>query len=375
MHFKRAILGVATSVALASAAKHQLFVGSFSTKFLYTLEYDDSLQTLGLAETIPVNSASSWIALSYDKKNLYATDWEAVVPSFVSYSVDDARTITYERRISGDMSCSDSKSIFITANPNTPYTVYGNFFYGNAKCGSVMSVSANGSLSSVIQGFNYADGSAVHGTAISPNSQYLYSADHGTNSIWVHRMDDIDGTLKYLSQSVMPTENAKPRHVVAHPEGKYIYAVMEGTSEVVQFSTSHLNNLTALQDKFSLIKEGEDPSDFWADEIALSANNLYLWASNRAHDSGRKGYISAFQVGEDGHITQQYFLTETTSSGGFANAVAPSLFDDRVVAITDNTTGFVEVWKMNGENTQAVPVAHLDIKDGGGCCANAVWYS
>ncbi|KAI1770459.1 carboxy-cis,cis-muconate cyclase [Hypoxylon cercidicola] len=375
MLYHRGLLTAASFMALAEAAKHQLIIGTFSTNFLYTAEYDDVAQTLELIKTTPTNAASSWISLSHDKKNLYGTDWNALTPSFVSYSVKDASTIDYEARVEGSSDCTGKKSIFIDASPTAPYAVYGNYFYGNAKCGTVMSVHDNGTLHSVLQGYEYDDGSAVHGVSFSSDSQYLYSADDGGNSLWVHQINQADGSLEYISRMTWPIDGAGPRHVVTHPAGGYVYTVLEGSSQVAMCMTSELNNLYPMQQIFPLIKDGDQASDFWADEVALSATNKYLWASNRAYDPSRKGYISAMEVGEDGALVKQYFLTETTNSGGYANAVTPSPFDDTLVAITDNSTGFIEMWKMNDDKTGANVVAHLDINDAGGCCANAVWYS
>ncbi|KAI6085550.1 hypothetical protein F4821DRAFT_148867 [Hypoxylon rubiginosum] len=374
MRFLQAFSTIASFMALTEAAKHQLIIGTFSTNFLYTAEYDDEAQTLELIKTTPTNAASSWISLSHDKKNLYGTDWNAETPSFVSYSVKDASTIDYEVRVDGSSDCTGEKSIYIEASPEPPYAVYGNYFYGNAKCGTVMSVHDNGTLNSVIQSFEYADGSAVHGLSFSADKKYLYSADDGGNSLWVHGIND-DGTLTFHDQLTWPDDGADPRHVVTHPNGRYVYTVLEASSQVGQCITNDLGNLYTLQQSFSLIKDGDQASDFWADEVALSANNKYLWASNRAHDPARKGYLSAFEVNEHGALMQQYFLAETTNSGGYANAVAPSPFDDGLVAITDNSTGFVEVWRMNDDKAGASVIAHLDIDDGHGCCANAVWYS
>ncbi|KAI1758729.1 Lactonase, 7-bladed beta-propeller-domain-containing protein [Hypoxylon sp. FL1150] len=365
---------VASFMALAEAAKHQLIIGTFSTNFLYSAEYDDKAQTLELIKTTPAQGASSWISLSHDKKNLYGTDWNAETPSFVSYSVKDASTIDFEVRLDGSSECTGMKSIYIEGSPEPPYAVYGNYFYGDAKCGTVMSVHDNGTLRSVIQNYQYANGSAIHGLSFSADHKYLYSADDGGNSLWVHAIGD-DGTLELHDQMTWPDDGADPRHVVTHPAGGYVYTVLEASSLVGQCITNELGNLYTLNQSFSLVKDGDDPKDFWADEVALSANNQYLWASNRAKNAIRKGYISAFEVNEHGALMQQYFLTETTNSGGFANAVSPSPFDDGLVAITDNSTGFVEMWKMNDDKTGASVVAHLDIDDGHGCCANAVWYS
>ncbi|KAI2613865.1 uncharacterized protein GGS25DRAFT_469379 [Hypoxylon fragiforme] len=239
-----------------------------------------------------------------------------------------------------------------------------------------MSVHDNGTLDSVIQQFEYANGSAPHGVSFSSDSAFLYTADDGGNSLWVHDINQTDGTVTSQMHLDMSSSwaHADPRHIVTHPKGDYVYVVLEGTSEVAQALTSTLGKLYLLTESYSLLKPGDNATDFWADEVALSANNKYLWASNRARHADRKGYISAIEVKESGQLGQQYFLTETSSSGGYANAVSPSPFDDNIVAITDNSTGFVEMWKMADDKSGASMIAHLDINDGSGCCANAVWY-
>lgn len=64
MRYVRALFTAASFMALAEAAKHQLIIGTFSTNFLYTVEYDDTTQSLELVKKTPTNAASSWISLS-----------------------------------------------------------------------------------------------------------------------------------------------------------------------------------------------------------------------------------------------------------------------------------------------------------------------
>ncbi|KAI0180612.1 carboxy-cis,cis-muconate cyclase [Hypoxylon sp. FL1284] len=387
MHCIQALSFLASCAALAEAAKHQLIVGTFSTKFLYTVEYDDTAETLELVKTTPTDAASSWISFSHDKKNLYGTDWASKNPSFVSYSVSDASTLSFEARLESTSAWVGEKSVFVQASPAAPHAVYGSYFYGNAKCGTVMSVHVNGTLRAVVQDFAYADGSAVHGVAFSTadddDARYLYSADDNGNSLWVHEIAQgaaAEGTLGTARQRVRwPETGAGPRHLVAHPAGAYVYAVLEGASQVAEVAVvaGSPPQLQPTGRTFPLLRDGDDKADFWADEVALSApQGRYLWASSRARSTTRRGYISALEVDEaTGELGRQLFLAETSSSGGFANAVAPSPFDDGLVALTDNSTGFVEVWRMDGGGAGAAVVAHLDIDDSQGCCANAVWYS
>lgn len=108
--------------------------------------------------------------------------------------------------------------------------------------------------------------------------------------------------------------------------------------------------------------------------MALSYSKNTLWTTARARSSNSTGYISAFSLSSTGAIESQLFVTATSTSGGTANAVTPSDFTDKYVALTDSSVGFVEIWTIADDNSAATLVAHLDLDDGG-CCANAVWYS
>jgi len=103
----------------------------------------------------------------------------------------------------------------------------------------------------------------------------------------------------------------------------------------------------------------------------LSHSGRYLWASTRSRNATETGYISVFSVGSSGKVGERLFLKKSTGTGGAANAVRPSDWDDRWVANTDSALGVVEVWEFDGKTARVV--ASLGIRDTG-CCATAVWY-
>lgn len=283
-----------------------------------------------------------------------------------------------------------------------PYAVYGNLYYREARCGTVFSVDpetgalgGGGVEGGIVQNYTYGEagsGSAVHGMTWSATiAGVVYSADTGGNAIWTHTRDNDTGALSLVDKLDLPEDrmggHCGPRHLAAPRQGNYLYVVCEASSKVVQLSLNQdefqTPNATAVAAKqWPLLPEHDNDgnpynaADYWADEVLLSASGDWMWASNRAHDRGRQGYVSVFRMqAEDGDVTSQVFLQPTATSGGFANAIAPSPFDDRFAALTENVTGSVEIWRLADNNQSASVVAHLDIPDGEGCCANVVWYS
>lgn len=254
--------------------------------------------------------------------------------------------------------------------------MYGAYFgSGEAGCGTVFSVDDAGKLDAVTQNYTYFSSSAVHGTALSPDSRFLYSADDSGNTLWAHSVDQTTGEVTLLANLTAPDSSSHPRHVTVHPNGSYIYTIYESTSELAQYTVDQSTGIPSFENvTYSLLPSGLDTSSYWADEVALSYSNQYLWATDRGRETNTTGYISVFTLDDDGAIQGQNFLISTTSSGGTANSVAPSPFTDRFAALTDSATGFVEIWELSDDASSAQVVAHLDLNDGG-CCANAVWYS
>jgi carboxy-cis,cis-muconate cyclase len=298
----------------------------------------------------------------------------------VSYSLANATDISHDVTIPAGGNCT-ATAIFVVADPNPPHAVYGTFFGSDAGCGTVFSVDDSGAMVEAIQNYTYFDSSAVHGTAFSPDSRFLYSADDSGNTVWTHSVDRTTGEVSFLANLTAPSSKAHPRHVAVHPNGKYLYVILEGSSQLGQYLVDENTGVPSFTNvTYPLLETGQDVSAFWADEVALSFSNSYLWATNRvevdasAALANGTGYISVFSLDDSGTILSQNFLIPTTSGGGTSNSVAPSPFSDRFAALTDSEVGFLEIWELASNGSSASVVAHLDLADGG-CCANAVWYS
>ncbi|ETS77426.1 hypothetical protein PFICI_11300 [Pestalotiopsis fici W106-1] len=370
----RSIGTFASLLAFAHALTHQLIIGTLGTKSLYTVEFDDEASTLKLLANTSVPVPGSWITLNHDNTKLYTNAW-ATGPQFASYSLSDNHEITHDVTIAAGGNCT-ATSIFVVANPNPPYSVYGSFFGSNGGCGSVLSVDENGVLDAAIQNYTLSSAAGVHGTALSSDSRFLYSADDSANALWTHSIDPETGKVTFVANLTALSTGADPRHVAVHPSGKFLYVVLEGSNEIAQYTIDQSTGIPSFENViYPLISSGDNASSYLGgDEVALSSSNKHLWATTRGGMDGTAGYISVFTLDENGAIKSQNFLTHTSTSGGGSNAVAPSPSTDRYAALMDSSKGFVEIWELAEDASNATIVAHLDLADGG-CCANAVWLS
>ncbi|KAH8893006.1 3-carboxy-cis,cis-mucoante lactonizing enzyme [Thozetella sp. PMI_491] len=274
-----------------------------------------------------------------------------------------------------------------------PYNVYIASWPGPNACALSLSTWANGTLDKAIDSWGYAPTSAVHGFALGSSTglgnaggQLLYSADVGGDSIWTHRVRASDGKVTQVGRHTVAA-GSHPRHLAVHPQGQYLYSVMEAGNRVAAFSLSSDFSQSGYIDEeessYSLLPTAKDTASYWSAEVMLSQDARYLWATARAQqNTTRLGYISAFLLDDDGTIVKRMFMVPTTTKGGIANAIAPAPWGPAWAAMADFGTGYVQMWRMTGRNestdgvveyTSATAVARVDISDGG-CCANVAWY-
>ncbi|KAH6661164.1 Lactonase, 7-bladed beta-propeller-domain-containing protein [Truncatella angustata] len=375
----RSVTLLAAGAVPALADTHHLFAGFFSGSTIVGVEFDDAASTLTLVNNITTSATSGakWVSLDARKQNVYV----GTTGAFQSYSITDDLGLTYQSNVSLSSDCSNANFIAVSTAP--PYTVFGTPYGGG--CSSLaISVDESGTLETAFANVTYDSAGGVHGTSISHDNDFLYSADDMGNAVWVHAYDNETGTVTEV-QYLKAADDSDPRHLTAHPNGKWVYVVYEAGNSIAAYERdSDSGELTFTNKTYSLLPAGyTNSSSYWADEVLLSIPSSngsalspkYLIAATRSRTVGVPGYVSAFALDSDsGAITEQLFLLPTTNSGGSANAVSPAPFSEDYFAITDSGSNFLEVWKIDasGDVTTAAAVAHLGLASGP---ANAVWYS
>jgi 6-phosphogluconolactonase len=140
------------------------------------------------------------------------------------------------------------------------------------------------------------DASHPHCILPSPDGQYVYVADKGTDLVSGFRWQA--GRLSPLESGTTKVQSGSgPRHLAFHPRLPYLYLINElnATVDVFAYETAtgalqHRQNISTLPDDY----EGWNACA----DIHLSPDGKSLYASNRGHNS-----LALFQVGEDGRLT------------------------------------------------------------------------
>lgn len=405
-------LTLASLLSYTTAKLNHLFVGNLGhPSSVYALTFDTSTHNLTLTKNITASASHHWLAFSPNKRNLYGTSY--FTSELSSYSIlDHGNDLQLDKVLQTPTKC-HSNDTFAHIVPLPQYNViYTASWPGNAACYLVTNTLENGTLDHLGYSDMYTNTSGIHGLALRPglNKQFVYAADTHADVIWTHAVLD-GGRLSVPTPKNVSWDGKAPRHLAAHPNGKWLYAVFEAGNSVSAYPVSNfttdgrLGNTTT---RFSLIPSTNqktstlDPSPplderWWGAEITISPSGRLLWATTRAKNgSDDTGFISAFLLSPDGEIIERLFAEPTTTKAGVANSVSVAPETDEYVANTDwkggSGNGYVQVWKVEGLGELGVKkgddgewrrtggdvgmkeVARVDIKDQGGCCANVVWY-
>jgi 6-phosphogluconolactonase len=114
-----------------------------------------------------------------------------------------------------------------------------------------------------------------------PTNRFAIATDLGADKLLIYRLDLENGRLiKHDEVKVQP--GAGPRHIIFHPNGRFMYLINELNSTlIVYLYDSDAGRLEEIQ-TITTLPEGYKDENLCAD---LHICGSYLYASNRKHDS------------------------------------------------------------------------------------------
>ncbi|WP_276381707.1 lactonase family protein [Flavobacterium sp. H4147] len=191
--------------------------------------------------------------------------------------------------------------VYVSVHKNGKWLANANYTEGSV---SVYPLLENGKIDSIVQNFQYMDGSThkerqtrshVHSAVFSPECDFLFLPDLGADKIRCYAFDS------NLKKPLVETQNpftktdleAGPRHFTFHPNQKFGYCIeeMAGQISVYKYENGILNKIQRIATHPDNIKEGFESSD-----IHISPDGKFLYATNR----GKENNIAIFSIDENG---------------------------------------------------------------------------
>ncbi|MFN8252829.1 MAG: lactonase family protein [Ferruginibacter sp.] len=184
-------------------------------------------------------------------------------------------------------------------------------FAGNYTSGSIglLKIKKDGSLESLKQVIQHSgsgpntarqQSAHVHATYLTADNKYLLVPDLGMDKLKLYAFNAAKGHLLPANPAeVTVTPGGGPRHVDIHPNGKYVYLVLEMTGEIVVYKNKGNTALEEIQ-TISAQPPYIKTSNISGADIHVSPDGKFLYSSNR----GDANTIAIFSINAvDGQLT------------------------------------------------------------------------
>ena len=154
------------------------------------------------------------------------------------------------------------------------------------------------------------DAPHAHMITADPGNRFVLSVDLGQDRIYVYRFDPNSGKLSPVEPdsfvSLPPGDG--PRHLVFHPNGRWVYVLGEESSTITFFQYDPARGTLASQQTISSLPKGFAGTNFTS-EIVISPDGRFLYAANRLHDS-----IAICSIGQRGEVS---LIGEVSTMGDY----------------------------------------------------------
>ncbi|MEP6746284.1 MAG: lactonase family protein [Bacteroidota bacterium] len=288
----------------AQNAATYLFVGTYTdqipAKGIYVYKMNPASGTLTEVGTGEDVTNPSFLTIAPNGQYLYAcTDTRMVVPGSISSFEIDSSTghINFINKQSSD----GANPVYLTVDKSNKFVIAGNYTEGNV---AVFNINSNGSIKPAVQTIQFTGNSInkerqekahIHSTVFSPNYEYVYLPDLGSDKIHVCKFNA--GNSKLLTAmdnlTVKTVPGSGPRHMVFHPNKKFAYCIEEmgGTVSVYSYSNGKLAPVQRI------MSNAKNATEYSSADIHISPDGLFLYTSNRIENT-----ISVFSINKDGKL-------------------------------------------------------------------------
>jgi len=333
---------VKKEVTLQNKNNYTFFVGTYTNGesqgiYKYSLQNDGSLQKIGLAAK---TENPSFLTKSSDNKYLIAVNeinsenGLGTVESFLIKG--DSLNFINKGSSGGAHPC------FVAAN-ESGFILTANYTSGNI---GFLKINSKGELTNLLdvqqhtgKGTNdRQEGPHAHSVWFDPSDNNIISVDLGTNELWFSHIDTLQQKIiPSIPNKLRMASGAGPRHLVFHPNQKWIYVVNElnGTITLLQKIE---NRKYDIKDSFSTLPKNYTEPNTCAD-IHISNDGKFVYASNRGHNS-----IAIFKVNITNGSLNLIGHESTRGDGPRNFSLSP---DDKFLLVANQLTNNIVSYKRN----------------------------
>ena len=319
---------------------------------IYVYSFDEKNATANLVSTAKIKNPS-YLAVAPDKKTVYSVVETADTINGVvggsltafSFNATEGKLTAMSTQPSGGTS-----PCYVSVDKSGKWVFTGNYSSGALAAFPVTKKGDIAAAKQVIQltgtGANKdrQEGSHVHATVVSPDNQFLFVPNLGTDKVMIYHINNTTGKLTAGAQPFVSTvPGSGPRHFDFAPNKKFAYLIEEMSGNVIAYAYNN-GRLKQLQSISSL------PTTFTgtvgAADIHVSPDGKFLYCSNRGDGNMIAIFSINQQTGKLAIAAHQSTLGKTPRnfnfdpSGNFLLA-ANQASDEIVIFKVDKKTGLL----------------------------------
>lgn len=267
----------------------------------------------------------TWIAIARSKKFLYAinevSDFAGGNGSLSAFAIEQGGDL----RLLNTVSSGGAGPAHMSLDATGKFAFVANYIGGSI---AVLPVNADGTLGDAVDvhrdlnmvgparpanappgsfAISGHDAPHAHMIAADPANKFVLATDLGQDRLYSYAFDSSTGKL--ASRGFLSLlGGVGPRHFAFHPNGKWLYAITEESSQIVFMNYDPQTGAPAIRQILSGLPPGFEGTSYGS-EIAVSPDGKYLYSANRLHDT-----VSIFAIGVDGSPT---FIGEASTLGDY----------------------------------------------------------
>jgi 6-phosphogluconolactonase len=272
-----------------------LYAGTYTgpkSKGIYAFRFDPAS-----GKTVPIGlvaetTSPSFLALHPTGRYLYAVNESS--NSISAFSVD-AKTgaLAFLNKVASG----GSAPCHLTLDRTSKWLLAANYGSGSVAVFPIKTDGSLGDASSVVQhsgssvNLQRQRGPHAHEVVLSPDNRFALVADLGLDQVLIYRFDAVKGALTPNDPAFAKlSPGSGPRHLVFHPNGRFVYVISEIKSTMTAFAYDAARGSLQELQTVSTLPQGFTGTSSAA-EVQVHANGKFLYGSNRGHDS-----IAAFAI-------------------------------------------------------------------------------
>ena len=282
-----------------------LYVGTFTSperggrgEGMYVFRVDDATGHLERVQVLPGVDNPSFLALHPTRPWLYANEATAPEGSLAAFAIDER---TGELSFVNRQSSKGRGPAHVSVHPSGRYVFGANYASGSV---CMLPIEANGRLGEASDWHQHEGppgpvkerqaGPHAHQIVPTDDGRLVLANDLGLDRTYMYRVDLERGKLvPHDPPYVVGNPASGPRHLAFHPSKKWLYVLGEMDSTITAFSWEAGQKLQTVS-TLPAPTEGNSTA-----QIVAHPNGRFLYASNRGHDS-----IAIFAVDESsGRLT------------------------------------------------------------------------